>query len=129
MNDTSQLDSQRAINSLIDAGTVGDTIDEMKQHDHRLDRRAALVRYNRYVMSERARMAALAGLDKLSFKQRLLLDGGMNHVLMATDAVYVWAKWVDWQRPVERTFAPDGTYIDKHGAPDINVAIGKMRMG
>lgn len=122
-----KLDAQLAINALIDAGTIGDTIDETKQFEHRLDRRAAMIRYNQYVMAERTRMVKMAGLDRLSFKDKLLFDGGVLHALAATDAVVVWSAWVDYQRPVTREYAADGTYVDKHGAPDINVVIGKMR--
>lgn len=98
----------------------------MKQFEHRMDRRAALIRWNQYVLGERARMAKQAGIDRLTFKDRLFLDGGVMHALAATDAVVVWSRWVDYQRPVTREYAADGTYVDRHGAPDIGVAIHKM---
>lgn len=122
-----KLDAQRTIDAHIAAGTIGDTLDETKQFEHRLDRRAAMIRYNQYVMAERTRMVKMAGLDRLSFKDKLLFDGGVLHALAATDAVVVWSRWVDYQRPVTREYAADGTYVDKHGAPDINVAVAKMR--
>lgn len=120
-----KLDAQRAIDAHIAAGTIGDAIDETKQFEHRLDRRIAMIRWAQYVQASQIAKAK-AGLGDLSFRDRLLFDGGVLHALAATDAVVVWSRWVDHQRPVTREYAADGTYVDKHGAPDINVAIGKM---
>lgn len=125
MNDTSKLDAQLAINALIDSDKIGDTLDETKQFEHRLDRRAAMIRWAQYLQASQIAKAK-AGLGEMSFRDRLLFDGGVLHALAATDAVVVWSRWADHQRPVTREYAADGTYVDKHGAPDINVAVGKM---
>ena len=110
-----------AISGVKVAAHAADTINSFIVEGHRLDRRAALHRYAVAVSEHRCRLMG-PGSRRLAS-----LFGAVEGVMLATGQAFVaHQRWLDHMRPVSRTYSADGSYVERHGAPDFGIAVAKM---